>query len=120
MNAQQQNAVDYIKTLVKPNDTVFTVLRHVSASGMNRWIDFYVMQDNEPMRLTYQVALALGEKYDTKRNALKIGGCGMDMGFQAVYCLGATLWPFGTEEPHGTRNGEPDSTGGYALNQRWM
>ena len=22
--------------------------------------------------------------------------------------------------PHGTRNGEPDSTGGYALKHRWL
>jgi hypothetical protein len=51
---------------------------------------------------------------------IKIGGCGMDMGFDLVYSLGATLWPNGTRKPHGTRNGEPDSAGGYALNHRWM
>ena len=38
----------------------------------------------------------------------------MDMGFQAVYCLGLSLWPDGTPEPHSTRNGEPDTNGGYA------
>jgi hypothetical protein len=30
------------------------------------------------------------------------------------------LWPNGTDTPHGTRNGEPDTNGGYALKHRWM
>jgi hypothetical protein len=41
----------------------------------------------------------------------------MDMGFDLVYSLGSALWPNGTDTPHGTRNGEPDSDGGYALKQ---
>jgi hypothetical protein len=49
-----------------------------------------------------------------------IGGCGMDMGFALVYNLGSTLWPNGTPEPHGTRNREPDSDGGYALKHNWV
>lgn len=53
-------------------------------------------------------------------DAIKIGGCGMDMGFALVYELGMKLWPDGTPEPHGQRNGEPDSNGGYALRQRWI
>lgn len=28
--------------------------------------------------------------------------------------------PNGTDKPHGRRNGEPDSSGGYALKSRWM
>jgi len=44
----------------------------------------------------------------------------IDMGFHVVYNLGRTLWPEGTPEPHGTRNGEPDRDGGYALNHQWL
>lgn len=65
-------------------------------------------------------AKAMGDTYDRKREGIKIGGCGMDMGFALVYNLGATLWPNGTPKPHGTRNGEPDNAGGYALKHRWL
>jgi hypothetical protein len=53
-------------------------------------------------------------------DGITIGGCGMDMGFELVYQLGYALWPNGTPAPHGTRNGEPDTNGGYALRQRWL
>ena len=88
---------------------------------MTRWLDLYAIDsDGEPIRLTYEACILTGYCYDTKREALKIQGGGMDMGFKAVYSLGRSLWPNGTPEPHGTRNGEPDSCGGYALNQRWL
>lgn len=44
----------------------------------------------------------------------------MDMGFHVVYALGSALWPDGTPAPHGTRNGEPDTAGGYALKHEWL
>lgn len=37
-----------------------------------------------------------------------------------VYSLGRTLWPDGTRAPHGRRNGQPDSDGGYALKHSWL
>jgi hypothetical protein len=49
-----------------------------------------------------------------------VNGCGMDMGFSVVCNLGAMLWPMGTDTPHGTRNGAPDSAGGYALKHKWI
>jgi hypothetical protein len=65
-------------------------------------------------------ARAMGDTYDRDKSGIKIGGCGMDMGFALVYNLGSTLWPKGTPKPHGTRNGEPDRAGGYALKQDWL
>lgn len=120
--AAKAESIAFLLNNVKlsPGDTVYTVLRHVSASGMSRLIDLYVIRDGDPWRITYHVARAIGESYDQRKEALRMGGCGMDMGFQAVYCLGSALWPTGTPEPHGRRNGEPDSDGGYALKHRWM
>jgi len=43
-----------------------------------------------------------------------------DMGFQIVYQLGQRMWPDGTPKPHGRRNGQPDSAGGYALKHQWL
>lgn len=56
----------------------------------------------------------------TDDDAIRVGGAGMDMGFHLVYSLGSALWPDGTKKPHGTRNGEPDRAGGYALKHQWL
>ena len=116
----QQAARDNLLTMLKPGDTVYTRLNHVARSGMMRVIDLFIIRDNEPQRITWSVCEALGDNYNRKHEGLKMTGCGMDMGFEAVYQLGYALWPNGTDTPHGTRNGEPDSCGGYALKHRWM
>ena len=119
-NPQQEAAIGELHSYLKPGSNVFSVWRHTSPSGMTRWFDFYAIIDNEPIRLTYLMCVACGFKYDTNRNALKTQGCGMDMAFDAVYSLGMAMWPQGTAAPHSTRNGEPDTCGGYALNHRSM
>jgi hypothetical protein len=48
-------------------------------------------------------------------DAISMPGYGYSKSFQLIYNLGSVLWPDGTPEPHGTRNGVPDSNGGYAL-----
>ena len=119
-NPQQEAAIGELHSYLKPGSNVFSVWRHTSASGMTHCFDFYAIIDNEPIRLTYLMCVACGFRYDTKRNALKTQGCGMDMAFDAVYSLGMAMWPQGTAKPHSTRNGEPDTCGGYALNHRSM
>jgi len=79
---------------LKPGDTVYTVLRHVSASGMQRAIDLYIIRDNMPLRLTWLVAVVLDMTYSRKREGLVVNGCGMDMGWHVVYELSYAL--FGT------------------------
>lgn len=69
--------------------------------------------------IDYWVSRALGYRIGS-HGGIVMGGCGMDMGFSLVYNLGSALWPNGTPTPHGTRNREPDSTGGYALKSRWL
>lgn len=103
---------------LKPGSTVLTVLRNVSRSGMSRRIDLYTIHNNETIFLSYAAATVMGYPYPN--DGIKVGGCGMDMGFSLVYELGAVMWPQGTDKPHGRRNGEPDSSGGYALKQRWL
>jgi hypothetical protein len=46
-------------------------------------------------------------------NRLRSGG--MDRKAELILALGAALWPEGTPEPHGMRNGLPDSDGEFAL-----
>lgn len=87
---------------------------------MMRYIQLKIVRNGDICDITYHAACVMGDSIDQKNGGIKIGGCGMDMGFHLVYHLGRVLWPNGTPEPHGTRNGEPDSDGGYALKQRWI
>lgn len=117
---ERAEAVMHLRKILKPGDTVYTVLRHVSSSGMTRRIDLYVIRKNALMYLSGYAAKAIGLRRHRTREGIVVGGCGMDMGYHLVYELGAVLWPKGTPKPHGRRNGEPDSEGGYALHHKWI
>ena len=108
---------------------MYTILRHVSASGMQRRISLCIPCTETDGRTTMghilnldhsvAIAIAIDAKLHPK-GGIVVNGCGMDMGFELVYRLGSALWPNGTDEPHGTRNGEPDREGGYALKHQWL
>jgi hypothetical protein len=89
--------------------TVYTILRRVSSSGMTRHISLKVAQGGEIYDITYNSALALGEKlHDVNGfNTIKVNGCGMDMGFNLVYNLSSVLF-------HG------EERAGYKIAQRWL
>lgn len=114
----------FLRKLLKPGSTVYTVLRHVSGSGMSRRISVVAMVRRNgktvPSDISGYVGTLLGYRRHDRDGALIVGGCGMDMGFSVVYNLGCALWPNGTRKPHSTRNGEPDTAGGYALKQTWL
>ena len=107
---EKTEALADLRKILQPGDKIFTRLNHVSASGMTRWLDLFVIRDNEPLRLTWFAAAATDHIYCDSRESLKIEGCGMDMGFSAVYSLGHALWP----------NGVDGSDSGYALKQQWL
>lgn len=114
-----------LRKWLAPGDTVYTILRHVSSSGMSRDISLVTLSTDEKgapfiRHLDYSAGIVLGYTRQTRREGLRVGGCGMDMGFHLVYSLGEMLWPNGTDKPHGRRNGEPDSAGGYALRHSWL
>lgn len=132
MSEKEEARAELLKIL-SPGDTVYTLLRHVSASGMTRHIDVYTIQDDKPIYLTAYVAKAceirrLGP--GAPRWSLVVGGCGMDMGFYVVYTLGRVLWPEGAASAiHRAdkaytrgRNGDqgPETDGGYMLRQEWF
>ena len=90
----RETVITELREMVKRGDTVYTILRSVSRSGMTRYYDLFVMIDNEPVRITYKAAIALGWTYNAA-DALKVTGCGMDMGFHTVYSLSAVLFGYG-------------------------
>lgn len=70
--------------LVKSKATVLhTVLRHVSASGMQREISVKLIGNNDISHLDYLVSQALGLSQG-QWDGIKVRGCGMDMGFHLV------------------------------------
>lgn len=123
--ARQEYCAKELRKILKPGQQVYCLLRDVSRSGMSRTISLYVIErgaKGKPPGLRCIDSLAAdctGYRLADNRG-IKVGGCGMDMGFQLVYSLGASVWPKGTPRPHGKRNGEPDSEGGYALKHDWL
>ena len=111
--------IAHLLEILKPGQTVYTRLHSVSKSGMSRRISLHIVQGNEIIDITYSAAIAMDDKVSDK-GGIVVSGCGMDMGFSLIYNLGYRIWPNGTPEPHGSRNGAPDSDGGYALKHQWM
>lgn len=131
---ERQDAVDQIKKYAKPGDTLFTVLRNVSRTGMYRHIDLYAVVDNEMVYLSGYVATAL-DWPRCKDGSVGVSGCGMDVGFHLVYNLGWSM--FGKEgyectgehcpnNSHVNDRNAPRGTGvqhtesGYAFRQEWI
>ena len=92
--ARKEECITRLKELIKPGDTVYCTLKHVSRSGMYRVIDLHIMKDNEPWRIS-TLAADLLEGYDGRWEGCKAHGCGMDMGFHLVYNLSSILFPDG-------------------------
>lgn len=117
---ERNEAIQQLREWIKPGDTVYTILDHVSASGMSRHIRVVIPMVGGPSvesippggKLTdyvrrdgitvdfrhpnYAVGKVLGLRH-AKRNgreqdALVVGGCGMDMGFHVVYELSSVLY----------------------------
>ena len=98
---------------VSEGSTVYTVLRSVSSSGMSRTLSLKVAKDGKILDLTYYAGIVLDwpiVEVNGSR-ALRVGGCGMDMGFHTVYTLSRVLFREEGEQLH--------CDAGYALNHAW-
>ena len=82
----QQNAVAELNKILSdiPTDTIYTVLRNVSSSGMQREISIKMIDAGRIIHLDYLVSTAL-EMKQGKHNGIVVRGCGMDMGFHIVH-----------------------------------
>jgi hypothetical protein len=123
--AEQADAIAQLREWIKPGDTVYTLLEHVSRSGMQREIRVlvpYVVRDGECkpgnnnglntrvdfIHPNHAISKALGMRQG-KRDGLIVGGCGMDMGFHLVYELSHALY--------GARRVKLNSGGQFAVPQ---
>lgn len=103
-------AKEQLLKILKPGDMVYTVLRHVSLSGMSRRIDLYVFKGDKPLRITWIVAALLDYRMSVK-GGLVVNGCGMDMGFHVVYALSSALFRIGETF---------DEKAARSLNHEWL
>jgi hypothetical protein len=126
---EKNEAIIMLRTYLKPGDLALTVLRHVSTSGMSRDISVFVNFNGETKDITWYVAKAMNEKLKevNGHRAIRVTGCGMDMGFNLIYNLSWTLYPEGFKrelnKQYSRNNAEIDATdkdGGYALRQAWL
>jgi hypothetical protein len=117
---RKQECIEDLRKDLKPGDTVYCILRHVSRYGMYRVISLYT----QDLRKIDHLAADLLEGWDDRHSGCKASGCGMDMGFHLVYNLGRQLFPkgFKVAKDRG-RNGDTsgwDNDGGYALKCKWL
>lgn len=89
--AERRDEIAKLRSRLKPGTTIYTVLRHVSDTGMSRLIDLYYVEEGEIRRITWSTAIALERTYDRRKEALRINGCGMDMGFDTVDSLARVI-----------------------------
>lgn len=130
----EEEAKNRLRELLKPGDKVYTVLRHVSQSGMFRRISVLKIDGKgDVYTLDGLIEITGLAKRRGRKEGLAVSGCGMDMGFHLVYELSRMLWPSGfkcagykkccsNDHTNGDRNykSHHHADGGYALKRVWL
>ncbi len=134
---ERREAKRHLAEHLRPGTTVYTVLRHVSRSGMMRRLDVYTFETNadggiRKLYLTYWAAKVLG--YSMNDVGMRVDGCGMDMGFHVVHSLSYAIHGMrihgrhycGPDAAEASEHGRPFAPGtqafrtGYSLNHEWI
>lgn len=132
----QQESRAWLREFIGSERTLYTCLRHVSGSGMQRKISVHMVKIEEfnqsdydrgykPQsriaNISYHVARATGYRFDPKHEAITINGAGMDMGFALVYNLSRVLFEGTTPDQEPRTNGSSThGDPGYVLSHRWI
>ena len=131
---EKQEAIISLRKFAEESNYVFyTVLRHVSDSGMFRRISVFASTPSEGIVCLDWFIEKLGfykrENDFRKGEGLRVSGCGMDMGFSLVYNTASVV--FGglskaeilriSKKTNNRRNGGFESTDtGYLIRQKWI
>lgn len=130
---EKAEAIAELRELCPPGSRVYCILRHVSKSGMMREISLFVVPPGGSVMqpISWSAARVTGGKLVDRygHRAIRVGGCGMDMGFHLVYSLSSVLYREGFEcigkgcpsNDHSNReNRKHHPSGGYALRHEWL
>lgn len=106
---KKQASIHALQQMIQEGDTLYTTCDHVSRSGMTRHLTVRSLLPSDRgarqidvLNFNYLISEALAWPL-TKDRSLKVGGCGMDMGFHLVYTLSRVLFD-----------------DGYALKHEWL
>lgn len=112
---ERAEAREKLRAIVDPSKKIYTMLRHVSASGMSRDISLFVVEGDTLRNITHLAAQALGERVRDIHGqwAIRVGGCGMDMGFHLVWNISWVLYSTGDLAADNANRV------GYVLRQEW-
>ena len=140
---ERAEAIEQLRQWFPVGSTVYTILRHVSRSGMQREIGVLAsLGEGDFRHPNYAVSKALGGTMG-KGDSVKVSGCGMDMGFHLAYTIAAVCYHGGfgcigkgcpsNDHSNGDRDYTPHKEsglkprcehwhkdGGYALKHRWL
>jgi hypothetical protein len=108
-------STDKLRAILPPGSQIRTIVTHVSPSGMTRWIRLFAMSDGELEDISWRAGMVMGCNVNSRNHGgIEIGGCGMDMGFHAVYSLSRSLYRdgFTCTQYADTGNGRVDKTEG--------
>lgn len=92
--ARREYCKQELRSMLKPGDTVYCMVRSVSSSGMSRTISLYIIENGKLRNIDGLVVDVLDYR-ESKRGGFVVNGCGMDMCFGTVYNLGRYLFPDG-------------------------
>lgn len=102
LQVDRERLEDLLTDWFPKGSTAHTTVVHVAQSGLSRHIKVYAIDGDRIINISGYVADYLGWRY-TKKEAVFVGGCGMDMGFHLIYTLASKLY------------GD-----GYAIKQDWV
>jgi len=88
---RKAECLNRLRELLKPGDTVYTILESVSRSGMCRWIRPIVIIDNRPVWIGSYVSDVLGVLVNNT-GSVRVRGAGMDAGSHLVGNLSWALF----------------------------
>lgn len=108
---EQESARRYLLSILERQEkpTLYTSLKHVSSSGMSRDMKVLTALDGQILDVTWYVGrLGIGTiKERNGQRVIRVGGCGMDMGFHVVYSISSDLYRH-----------QDDS--GYVIRHEWI
>jgi hypothetical protein len=105
--------LEELKQLPK-DTTIYTIVHHVSQSGMMRHVEMFYLKDNQKIPIRFLTEEVFFYRLNRKTDYYHVSGCGMDMGFSLVhslsYCVSEAL----------VKDGKLDEKDGYYFKQSWF
>ena len=100
--SDKERAEEFLKDWFPKGSTAHTTVVHAAKSGMSRHIKVFAISGERIQNISYHVSKLLDKRY-TDKEAVFVGGGGMDMGFHLIYTLSSKLYK-----------------DGYAIKQSWV